>query len=98
MTKDTFDELVRLTNIAAQHTHSYECILACIEELGEACRAIRTEDGCYGRKYRYAEETSLAELTDATLCILEVFIKRGGTFELLDKIMKIKLEKWQNSI
>jgi NTP pyrophosphatase (non-canonical NTP hydrolase) len=65
------------------------------EELGEYSRACRVEDKAPICGNKTIKESSKVEIVDLMLICIEAYISRGGTYEEIDEIMEVKLNKWE---
>lgn len=63
-----------------------------VDEFGEFCRAVSSEDG---HNPRDLDEGSASEAVDLTICSLALFVHRGGTPDVFIDVMEKKLAKWE---
>lgn len=68
---------------------------ALTEEVGELATALHVRNGT---KNRELDEPATSEVIDVILVAIEIYIKLGGTPEELEKVSKVKLEKWRKSV
>ena len=84
--QETFDKIKNLAEESIEDIY-----YAIAEEFGELGLALHVRNGT---KQRELKESAEIECVDTILCLIELYIRLGGTYEDFNKTVERKLKKW----